>query len=527
MARSTSYKSNDKSSWLKACLRCCGCFPMEREKKPTPGFHAIPYANTQPAAEPYMSGALPLVEYPRIERKYLPSNHSQSTLARPGTASSLNTVRSPLPGNSGNTYGNNSGDPRSNWAKADLTPSHFTELLDSIHDTLSHVPYAVCGLAALYDHGYSTRRLNAVSILCPEHSKDNIRGWLRTRGYDTYQDFFGIPIGPRGYGGEGAFVYRVRVKWLDDDNFARVERIKSQLSNAWVLGLADQLDYCAMSFMFQYRIVEDLKKHVAAGGKSQELARCEGRLRMAAQDTFWCLDKAARTHHHLDMKALTMLTSERFWVPFTTMYARARPEMARAGIDVAAVLKKHRDLHELREHEAMLKQFGVGQEAVVTQQPGPFEGMQTLANNRSVYSVANGVDSQPTIPLEPLPTSTSLSVRSSLSAKAKPFVPSRSVNREHLLAGLRRVSSVGGSGKNKGKGKGKGKSWKGKGKGKDDEAERGRPTIGKPTNPTGTTHGGQNLKLGCNQSTGPRETDSMTESLPRPSMDVERPKEWV
>ncbi|XDG08844.1 hypothetical protein ABKA04_008459 [Annulohypoxylon sp. FPYF3050] len=500
MASSTSNNSNEIPGWFKACLRCCGCVPMKREKRLTPGFHAIPYATAEVGDAPYN---LPNIARPE-PTPFLRSVHSQSTLARPGTASSMATVRTPFPANSGNVYGHSTSDPRSRWAKADLNATQFTELLDSIHETLAHVPYAVCGLAALYDHGYSTRRLNAVSILCPEHSKDNIRGWLKTRGYETYGDFFGIPIGERGYANDGAIIYRVRVKWLEDENFARLERNKSKLSNAVVLGLADQLDYCAMSFLFQLRLCEDLQKSLGEGEKTQELARSQARLRMAAQDAFWCLDKAAKTHQKLDMRALTVLTSERFWIPFTTMYERARTEMARAGIDVAGVLKMHRDQKELKEHEAMLRQFG-DKGVVVTQQPGPFEGMQTFGANRSMYSIANGGEFEPAIPTEPVPPLPS----KKLSPKAAPFVPSGSANRERLLAGLRRVSSVS-SGKGKSKNKAKGKN-KGKGKGK--EADKGRPLIGNPTNPTATTHGGQNLMLGP----GASQTDPTTVPLPKPS----------
>ncbi|KAI0881579.1 uncharacterized protein GGS22DRAFT_196495 [Annulohypoxylon maeteangense] len=515
MAYSNSNESASWPSWLMACVRC---FPKEKPKAPTyPEFATVSYDNAALGPLPFMMKPIPgrtvrsSDRNPRIEYdtsgqgsitsqpqqiQYFSANQSQSTLARPTTASSATTAYQRFPVNTGNVYGADNKDPRERWSKAYLTPRQFAELLDNIHATLAHVPYAICGLAALNDYGYTTRRLNSVSLLCPAYAKDNVRGWLKTKGYETYGDFFGIPIGDRGYGGEGATIYGVRVKWVNDEGFAWLEKVKSNVSNAWVLGLEAQIDYCAMGFVEQFRKLEAMTANGESVDKgSQAVARGESRLRMAAQDIFWCLDKAARTRHVLNHKYLPTLLNEEFWVPFTDRFDDARTEMARAGIDVAAVLAKHRDRKAVRDHEAILRQFGLGKEGVVTQQPSPYEGMRTLANSKSVYSLQPGSVS-PVPPALPQPNPAYLGQKTKSLTRAS----SGTGKKDGLFTGL--MGKRGGSAR---------------------EKERAKfPKISEPL------ERGRELTLPRSQSVRGPPRDPALVPLPRQSAEIERPNPgWV
>ncbi|OTA68452.1 hypothetical protein K449DRAFT_308691, partial [Hypoxylon sp. EC38] len=197
------------------------------------------------------------------------------------------------------------------------------ELFETIHNTLAHVPYVICGLAALVDHGFTARRVSRVSLLCPAYAKDNVRAWLAARGYDTFADSVGIPIV------DGAVVARVRIKYTDE-GFDGLERVRSSVSPAWVLGLASQIDHAAAGYVDHWRKLQKLRDE----GDGEDQRKIESAMQTIARDIFWCLDKAARTKHWLDPSLLRTLLGEEFWAPFTERHEDARTEMARAGIDV-------------------------------------------------------------------------------------------------------------------------------------------------------------------------------------------------
>ncbi|KAI1655359.1 hypothetical protein F4813DRAFT_398487 [Daldinia decipiens] len=290
-------------------------------------------------------------------------------------------------------------DPRARWSTSSLTPAELAQVFGTIAAALEHVPYAICGLGALADHGFAARRVSRVSILCSAHAKDNVRAWLAASGYDAFADSVGVPVksgggggggGGNGDGDGGGKVCRVRIKYLDD-GFERLERIRSRVGGAWVLGLASQLDHAAAGY------VDYLRRRERIGGEGEEEGGSGGdekrkadlALETIAGDVFWILDKAARTNHVLEPRLLPTLLGQDFWTPFTDRYVNARPEMARAGIDVAAVLATHRAEQAVKEHDDMLRSYGVdphagvvdvAEDGVVTQQPRGFEGMHTLQN---------------------------------------------------------------------------------------------------------------------------------------------------
>ncbi|KAI0169887.1 hypothetical protein GGR52DRAFT_592478 [Hypoxylon sp. FL1284] len=279
---------------------------------------------------------------------------------------------------------------RESWATSSMSPETLAALFGAIHETLEHVPYAICGLGALVDSGFSERHVSQLSILCPAYAKDNVRAWLATRGYDTTSqgDSVGININLPGGAHE---VRRVRIKYLDE-GFDRLERVRSRCAggNAWVLGLASQLDHAATGFVDHHKRLRKAllrrQEHLDADGTTTEedeasIRAAERALRSIARDIFFLLDRATREHWVLDPELLPTLLGEPFWEPFTARNHQARTEMARAGIDVAAVLSRHRVLAAVREHEEMVRQFVDDDDCVVdadAQAGGPFEGMHVL-----------------------------------------------------------------------------------------------------------------------------------------------------
>ncbi|KAK6948960.1 hypothetical protein Daesc_009032 [Daldinia eschscholtzii] len=304
-------------------------------------------------------------------------------------------------------------DPRAGWSTTSLDEAELVRVFETIAGALEHVPYAICGLGALVDHGFAARRVTRVSILCAAHAKDIVRAWLAASGYDAYADSVGVPIpksgGENEQGGNGNRVCRVRIKYLDE-GFERLERVRSRLSNAWVLGLASQLDHAAAGYVDHMRKKERREqkqkqeqkgKEVVASNirgsadEEDEKRKDEQALETIAGDVFWVLDKAARTKHVLEPRLLPTLLSREFWVPFTSRYVNARPEMARAGIDVAGVLAHHRAEQVLEEHDDMLRSYGVDPDnydvdtagtGIITQQPRPFEGMHALQTGKTLYT---------------------------------------------------------------------------------------------------------------------------------------------
>ncbi|CAJ2500361.1 Uu.00g032140.m01.CDS01 [Anthostomella pinea] len=366
-------------SAVTACLN--NCFPRKEPQPAYPEFKSIRY-NTQIRANLGL-GERPLhlparveagsasSDQPTIQRTSAsPAGASNNNSPRPTTTTTavLSGTRSPPRIKSQRRFpttasGGDTGSQQPGWGKSMMTAAEMAELFDVLHRTFDHVPYAICGLGALIDHGFTGRRANKISILCPAHSKDNVKAWAQARGYATWADSVGLPM-------RDGTVRRVRIKYLVDDGFDRLERVRSSVSNATVLSMASQLD------------------NVAAGWLDNRRRGDERALATIAKDVFWCLDHIVltRTQSQLDPKCLPTFLGEAFWSGFTAKHPEARPEMARAGIDVSGVMKAQRERESLREHDAMLKMYGL-QGDVVTEQPGLFEGMRDLAHSKSVYTL--------------------------------------------------------------------------------------------------------------------------------------------
>ncbi|RYP14266.1 hypothetical protein DL765_006495 [Monosporascus sp. GIB2] len=261
--------------------------------------------------------------------------------------------------------------------------------------TLEHIPYALCGRAALVDHGLSRRKAKQVSILVPACSKEVVTGWAKSSGWVVSEGAKGVFVGiPLGWGGD---VRQLRVKYLEDGRFEQLERVRSRLSSAaWVLSLTSQLDHLCAAWL------DHLKQGQAATATKPNNSTTSGNttnknshempLQEIARDILWTLGEMAQSRTRPDPRFLPTLQGEDFFAAFTERYPKARVEMARAGVDVAAVLSGLRDRRALREHNEMLARYGaqplVGEgDAAVA----PFEGMRDLNHSKSVYTLATNL----------------------------------------------------------------------------------------------------------------------------------------
>ncbi|RYP53975.1 hypothetical protein DL768_001125 [Monosporascus sp. mg162] len=279
------------------------------------------------------------------------------------------------------------------WADTPMETAQLAELFGKLA-TLEHIPYALCGRAALVDHGLSTRKAKKVSILVPACSKEVVTGWAKSSGWVVSEGAKGVFVGiPLGTGGD---VRQLRVKYLEDDRFEQLERVRSRLSSAaWVLSLTSQLDHlCAawLDHLKQGQAATVAKSNNTTANGSTTKNSHEMPLQEIARDIFWTLDEMARSRTRPDQRFLPTLQGEDFFAAFTERYPKARVEMARAGVDVAAVLAGLRDRRALREHNEMLARYGaqplVGEGDVAV---APFEGMRDLNHSRSVYTLATNL----------------------------------------------------------------------------------------------------------------------------------------
>ncbi|KAK8113340.1 hypothetical protein PG984_013866 [Apiospora sp. TS-2023a] len=299
------------------------------------------------------------------------------------------------------------------WETSRLAHHELTDMYNEVHRTMGHIPYVVCGVGALIDHGFQGRTANKVTIIVPEESRGVVRAWAAASGsHDVGAGSDSVAIRmPK----DGS-LRRVRVRWVSGVAFSGLEIQDSTISNARVLGLASQIDQISTAWL-QYR------ERLAAPGLStqRERERLERELKTMVNDIFWCLRRAAETRTPLKPEHMRLFLSEKVWVPFTQEHEDARFEASRAGIDVASVLAGHRQRGEVRAHEELLRQYGIENEeiggGIVDEQPGPFEGMRGLGReNRkdngllSVYTVATTVVSEAASssvalshPLPPLP----------------------------------------------------------------------------------------------------------------------------
>lgn len=344
------------------------------------------------------------------------SNITTTTGGEPGTRRSAPQPRGRFPTNGAAANNRASNTTTMKWADTPMETEQLAEFFGQMQ-TLNHLPYAICGRGALVDHGLSARKAKQVSILVPAQSKDVVASWAKSSGWVVQRGnnnnnnnsnngvFVGIPLASDGS------LRQLRVKYLDDSQFEQLERVRSNLNDgaASVLSLTSQLDHLAAAWLDHYRRGEEAVDAASTDSTNTNNNRKsnshEKPLREIARDILWTLSEMACPASSKgkgkaptlkpDLHLLPTLQSEQFFVPFTERYMEARTEMARAGIDVGAILAGLRERRSLREHDEMLARFGAAR-------PGrdddgdeddqlPFNRIQDLNSRKSVYTLATNI----------------------------------------------------------------------------------------------------------------------------------------
>ncbi|KAF5601041.1 acetylxylan esterase precursor [Fusarium pseudoanthophilum] len=187
-----------------------------------------------------------------------------------------------------------------------------SEVVDMIAQRFSHIPYAVSGLAAMVYYGYEARPYR-VSIVCPEHTRENQKCWARAQGM--------IPI-PRqrhvwGVATSDGILQQIRVRFPYDFNEMHALKIGTAgslpVSMLSLAGLADEL---ARTY------VNELKH--SDHDRQENLAH----------EMIWILRRIIQCRlpeHALRPERIPHLIRETFWLPFTLSYPETVPLFAKAG----------------------------------------------------------------------------------------------------------------------------------------------------------------------------------------------------
>ncbi|KAI1040484.1 hypothetical protein LB505_005769 [Fusarium chuoi] len=187
-----------------------------------------------------------------------------------------------------------------------------SEVVDMIAQRFSHIPYAVSGLAAMVYYGYEARPYR-VSIVCPEHTRENQKCWAKAQGM--------IPI-PRqrhvwGVATSDGIVQQIRVRFPYDFNEMHALKIGTAGSNpVSMLSLAGLADELARTY------VNELKH--SDHDRQENLAH----------EMIWILKRIIQCRlpeHALRPERIPHLTRETFWLPFTLSYPESVPLFAKAG----------------------------------------------------------------------------------------------------------------------------------------------------------------------------------------------------
>ncbi|EGU83856.1 hypothetical protein IWW34DRAFT_121982 [Fusarium oxysporum f. sp. albedinis] len=187
-----------------------------------------------------------------------------------------------------------------------------SEVVDMIALRFSHIPYAVSGLAAMVYYGYEARPYK-VSIVCPEHTRENQKCWAKAQGM--------IPI-PRqrhvwGVATSDGIIQQIRVRFPYDFNEMHALKIGTAGSNpVSMLSLAGLADELARTY------VNELKH--SDHDRQENLAH----------EMIWILKRIIQCRlpeHALRPERIPHLIRETFWLPFTLSYPESVPLFAKAG----------------------------------------------------------------------------------------------------------------------------------------------------------------------------------------------------
>jgi len=215
-----------------------------------------------------------------------------------------------------------------------LAPPLLAELLGKLDAALEHVPYAVCGLAALCAWGMTCKRPARVSIICPSHSAEVVKCWAATSLAvmdPRMQDIMGIET-------SDGVLRKVRIKFVRPRDFEALHVVNLPLPLTMrlvpsrfeilaaprVLALRSLLNQCALAW------VTDKKAMVVKGARES-----------IADDILWILDRIIRdgglTPGAEPITALTVpkVVDPTFWDVFRPQYKHSEEMFVRAGLVIS------------------------------------------------------------------------------------------------------------------------------------------------------------------------------------------------
>ncbi|KAJ9133719.1 hypothetical protein NKR23_g10554 [Pleurostoma richardsiae] len=302
-------------SWLCCCITPTNDLDLPEGRPTTPYPHG--WTHYAPVSA-YTNGQLP--NQPIESRGADLGDHSQASRGR---------SQSPRPPSFDLAEFTAAEEGASEPLTADILPS----VLRAVDKAFAHIPYAVCGTAALCVWGYEGKRPPThISILCPAHAKDTFKSWAAANGGFTFSERPGY-LGLRTPDGS---VRQVKIKYLehgferqsivsvplpeDDPGSGRASLLKNTVPVVRVLSLPCLLDQVAESYLVDFT------------GPGAHRRRIE-----LAKTVFWileCLKDGGEGMERLTPLNVPNVVKKSFWDLFAATYNKAPGEFRAAGLPV-------------------------------------------------------------------------------------------------------------------------------------------------------------------------------------------------
>ncbi|UKZ76004.1 hypothetical protein TrVFT333_003700 [Trichoderma virens FT-333] len=190
------------------------------------------------------------------------------------------------------------------------------EVIDCVGRLFDHIPYAVCGTAALIYYGYRAYSPDHVSITCPEESKEAIRCWALAKGMTP------LPDNPDGFSVRVASGRScpVCIKFMKN-GFEALEVVRIGPGQASMVTLPSIANTIARSYVFRLH------------------SSSTDRQALYARYLAWTLKRMAEIPPTDPVQRLTPerardIINRSFWIPFTLSYPETVPLFSAAGLEI-------------------------------------------------------------------------------------------------------------------------------------------------------------------------------------------------
>ncbi|KAK3180836.1 hypothetical protein K4F52_007794 [Lecanicillium sp. MT-2017a] len=199
------------------------------------------------------------------------------------------------------------------YIDTDLDRKTVCDVVDGLGEVFDHIPFAVCGVAAMVYYGYDKFSLNRVSILCPSQSAEVILCWARSRGMPLFTgdpNLFGFKLG------DGRVCF-VRVRTYSSGSFDDLGVVHLGPSRTPVLSIPCLVNQFAKDYI----------------GKLDEIS--PEMQRRYAKDIMWMLDRMGQLsapEQTFTPKHASWVLTRGFWLPFTLSFPEMIDAFSAAGL---------------------------------------------------------------------------------------------------------------------------------------------------------------------------------------------------